>query len=385
MKYNEYLPIEEIKEQLHFGQYLKNNLKTKQKDFIFNYSLIYKELDIKKKGWSPNFVANSSSSGNSLKTPKFKLKQMKTESQKSQKLTSGFGPSSPISSPSMNKSITSRSYESKKSDTFSEELIDLDEDDKDIFQGMDTADFFCRKKSEDGLIIPKRKSSFLQFNFGKERSSSMRFSGNKIERKSSLGDSFSFKKLSLQAQRFSSFSEPSTEKFEEDDNSFLSRQISPWKLRKSRKNSFQLLSFKSKKKTTKRISNPRQSLELFDILENDFRRAYLYHFTQKEYSVENIKFWEDVRDFKSIDDTEERLDKAEYIHETYLTADAEYEINTSRTLLLHAKKTLRECLETNECESTIFDRLLFDIEANVLHDTFTRFKWSEIYQTMLEE
>ena len=72
---------------------------------------------------------------------------------------------------------------------------------------------------------------------------------------------------------------------------------------------------------------PRKSLGITEILQNNDSKSKFMEFARKEYSEENLEFWDEVKEFKNIDDLEERMNKAEMMFNLYLTSEAQAEIN----------------------------------------------------------
>jgi hypothetical protein len=307
--------IEEIKHLLHFGKYLKNH-KNQTNLFIKKYSTIYKEGAKR----SSSSVTNSSSSTSSLKFPKtlnFKLKR----------LNSNEVSASPTSSPIIK---STRSANSGGEDEITE--IDLDD------ETYEEEEIQIVKTKEIPVIVPKRKTSSMLLNVFKlhketkkeevPSTSTIRRTNTLFQRKNTQQGSFETpitKKTSLterfQSQKIGSFSLNQTfsgSSFE----SPLKKLSSLKKFGKSEK--------VEKVEKVKKVS--RVSYDLSQVLMDEKKRTFLFQHAEKEYSTENIKFWEDVKEFKRINDSTQRMDKAEFIFRNYLSSDSEFEINTSRRL-----------------------------------------------------
>ncbi len=166
------------------------------------------------------------------------------------------------------------------------------------------------------------------------------------------------------------------------------------------------------------------------ILLNDTKRAYFRKFCQKEQSMENIGFWEEVeRRYKCQSDPARRIPIAEDIYRNFLVADGRYSLNINRKMAEKVKRKLLPFTDNLEAsrsrngtpvantppllpvspyiedslydsdgegnrvkESTpqqesgptldLFDPLMGVIEK-VMVDTETRFRTSDLHQKML--
>jgi hypothetical protein len=119
---------------------------------------------------------------------------------------------------------------------------------------------------------------------------------------------------------------------------------------------------------------------LMKILKDIDKRILFKEYAKKEYSDENIRFWEDVQIFKSMEDLEMKLDKMEEIQKNYLTNGAIYEINISLKLVEVVKEKIFQNLLNNEIEDDkLFDCIANDLIGGILNDTFSRFRFHESY------
>jgi hypothetical protein len=129
-------------------------------------------------------------------------------------------------------------------------------------------------------------------------------------------------------------------------------------------------------------SNPlarSNSDNIIKTLKDEEKRKLFLEYAKTEYSDENIRFWEDVQIFKSLEDLEMKLDKMEEINEKYLTVGSTFEINSTSDLLNDVKTKVFECLKENSANQELFDELLKDIIGGILNDTFSRFRFHESY------
>jgi hypothetical protein len=119
------------------------------------------------------------------------------------------------------------------------------------------------------------------------------------------------------------------------------------------------------------------------ILRNSFRK-----FSMLEHSSENLDFWEQVEMFKKMK-PKERRPEAQRIYEMFLKSE---EINVSAdqsNSILPLKKVIKvkfildHTLPT-DFPSEIFDCLKFETEFN-MEDTFSRFRFSNLYKEMSEK
>jgi hypothetical protein len=141
-------------------------------------------------------------------------------------------------------------------------------------------------------------------------------------------------------------------------------------------------SFFKRKKNEDSNLNPLarcNSDNIIKTLKDEEKRKLFLEYAKTEYSDENIRFWEDVQIFKSLEDLEAKLDKMEEINEKYLTVGSTFEINSTSDLLNDVKTKVFECLKENSANQELFDELLKDIIGGILNDTFSRFRFHESY------
>jgi hypothetical protein len=178
--------------------------------------------------------------------------------------------------------------------------------------------------------------------------------------------------------------------------------------------------------------------DFHEILASDQYRPYLAKYCRIEFSMENIKFYEEVQQYKSITNALERRQKAISLYNTFLAEESELEINVSRSSVdsvenkLYStsmkKRTPRKSVfeglpknydtlvtkstspiltilpmsispqeititvESDDSSSIIMDEISSDLFADIekeikhlLNDTYSRFVNSETYKNMLED
>ena len=106
---------------------------------------------------------------------------------------------------------------------------------------------------------------------------------------------------------------------------------------------------------------------------------YFKLFATKEYSVENIVFFEEVQMYKELNE-EKRIERGKSIMENFFQFDSVNEINTSRKYVIEMKNKIKEGEEN--FSKDFFDSVLLDVIQTNLSDTFQRFKFSELFREM---
>jgi hypothetical protein len=122
------------------------------------------------------------------------------------------------------------------------------------------------------------------------------------------------------------------------------------------------------------------------ILEEDVELANLFKkFTEKEFSVENVLAYRDIKAYQQIQDPNERVKAATAIIDSYLSSTSPIEVNVSSELVRGVAKEFAQ-LKTSpdyELPSTLFDRLLDEGIVVNLIDTYARFfNWEEFRSHM---
>jgi len=107
--------------------------------------------------------------------------------------------------------------------------------------------------------------------------------------------------------------------------------------------------------------------QLIKVLNDEKAYSALKNFLQKEFSVENILFWSAVEKYKTIDSVEKRKEAANIIFETFLIADAQYEINLSHCTKEETVKSMEQSCKNN------FDEAQNEIFFLMKSDAFKRF------------
>jgi hypothetical protein len=145
------------------------------------------------------------------------------------------------------------------------------------------------------------------------------------------------------------------------------------------RNSMNFSIFKKKKDSLTLLVRS-HSDNIVRILKDVDKRFLFKEYSKKEFSEENVNFWEDVQIFKSLEDLEMKLDKMEEIQKNYLTKGEKYEININLDLLEVVKEKIFQNLQKNEIEDNeLFDSILNDLVGGILNDTFSRFRFHESY------
>ena len=116
--------------------------------------------------------------------------------------------------------------------------------------------------------------------------------------------------------------------------------------------------------------------ELGEILENEKYRKFFKTFATREYSVENIVFYEEVKKFKKLNEEERKIRSLEMI-EIFLNTESMLEINTTAEL---TKEILRNVEESKE---DLFDKMLSDLTFGTISNSYDRFLFSDLYQEMM--
>lgn len=124
---------------------------------------------------------------------------------------------------------------------------------------------------------------------------------------------------------------------------------------------------------------------LMSVLKDPLKRKYFKLFAKKEYSEENVSFWEEVQSFSKEESASKRIEYAHRIIATYFDDNSLQTINTSKWLKNCVKVELALQQKNNVCHQDLFHCVVSDLELNVLGDTFKRFLESQIYQEMKEK
>jgi hypothetical protein len=137
--------------------------------------------------------------------------------------------------------------------------------------------------------------------------------------------------------------------------------------------------FKSKDEDTMDSKSEYQlsKLSMYEVLKDDSCRKFLKSFATREYSVENIIFYEEVKKFQKMNQ-EERKKTSKLMVDFFFDPDSIYEINTT--------KKMKDDVELNVEESPVelFDEILKDIVMNTISNTYDRFIFSDLYKEMVE-
>jgi hypothetical protein len=116
-----------------------------------------------------------------------------------------------------------------------------------------------------------------------------------------------------------------------------------------------------------------------DVLNNDETRRGLKLQALREHCAESVLFWEaNNLHFKKITHPEGRKRELRIIIDSFLTPDAVLEINTNKQLVEAAENALRR----EEIPDNILDPISKDLELNVIHDLYKRFRQSTEFSVL---
>ncbi|KAL0488886.1 regulator of G-protein signaling [Acrasis kona] len=124
-----------------------------------------------------------------------------------------------------------------------------------------------------------------------------------------------------------------------------------------------------------------QVIDLDDILDHPKRIRYLHLFASREFAPETVIFYEHVNGkYKKIVAELERRGVAEEIIDLYFNPDSIYEVNTKEK----EKNEVRSVLIERGAIIELFDRVLKEMEGQVLIDLYKRFAESDLYLEMVK-
>jgi len=137
-----------------------------------------------------------------------------------------------------------------------------------------------------------------------------------------------------------------------------------------------------KKDVSRQSFRGKGPMTIEQILGDPLNLKYFKQFCIKELSVENLLFWLEVCDYKTIDAPEYRRFQARKVVRKYIVPDAPMSISvqdkTRRDVSDQAKKTEKAP------ETTLFDTLAQDVLLSMKLDILPRFLESELYHELLE-
>lgn len=122
---------------------------------------------------------------------------------------------------------------------------------------------------------------------------------------------------------------------------------------------------------------------LIDVLTDPFKRKYFKMFCAKEFSMENVLFWEIATKYKETTDLKKRIALAEEIFNSFLNEDSSLTINTSKFLINNTEINYKKQRKQGLCEPTLFEEIRKDVQFGVMKDTYFRFDKGPLYQEML--
>mmetsp|Transcript_35237 Transcript_35237/g.70245 ORF Transcript_35237/g.70245 Transcript_35237/m.70245 type:complete len:547 (-) Transcript_35237:609-2249(-) len=121
-------------------------------------------------------------------------------------------------------------------------------------------------------------------------------------------------------------------------------------------------------------------LSLEQILMDPVNLRFFKEFCIAEHSIENLLFWLEVADYKSIEAPEYRKFVAKKIVRKYITENAPHAISVQGGLNLKFKGNM----QPEDCKNDIFDSLRDDVMASMKLDILPRFLDSPKYKDMVD-
>eukprot|EP01080_Neovahlkampfia_damariscottae_P007434 gene7434-11757_t len=140
-----------------------------------------------------------------------------------------------------------------------------------------------------------------------------------------------------------------------------------------------IFSFKSPRESQSNfIQEPlkKKKYTLEEILEDPKLRKFFKTFSTREYSVENVIFYEEVEKYKKLSEKKRRGRSCDII-KLFIESDSTYEINTTAKL----KKKVLESL--HEAKVDLFDVILKDLVQETMSNIYCRFILSELHRDMI--
>ena len=114
------------------------------------------------------------------------------------------------------------------------------------------------------------------------------------------------------------------------------------------------------------------NLNLDHLLVTDHGAAAFEAQLTKEYSEENLAFWQAVRAYREIEDGAERLAKEKELEEEFVTEGSMRQVNLPSGIYSTLVKALKDCI--TEAPPDVFDAASEEIFKLMERDTFARFK-----------
>jgi histone H3/H4 len=106
----------------------------------------------------------------------------------------------------------------------------------------------------------------------------------------------------------------------------------------------------------------------------------LKEFARAEVSIENVRIWDAIQNYRTAPNYEERLQLAHHIYNTFLAPDAPMEVNITKKTIEAVWKNIEDgCM----CE-WLFDRVEKEVRE-CLEDMLKRFIQTEEYQSFMEQ
>jgi hypothetical protein len=101
-----------------------------------------------------------------------------------------------------------------------------------------------------------------------------------------------------------------------------------------------------------------------------------FAFLAKEWSTENLLFWKEVNEFKTLADPEERAKRAQFIYETYITENGIYQVNIPDVIRSKVRATVQQ-IGVEGAAPDVFDKAQAEIFHLMSTDSFYRFNKTE--------
>jgi hypothetical protein len=118
--------------------------------------------------------------------------------------------------------------------------------------------------------------------------------------------------------------------------------------------------------------------EMEQVLKHPVSRRYFHLFASKEFSAENVLFWQEANRYSRLTDKNMKREKAESIIDAFFDTNALLGINISNV----SKKNVLTRLNEEGPVDDLFEEIVQDLQAGVLWDTYNRFKDSELFKDM---
>jgi hypothetical protein len=122
---------------------------------------------------------------------------------------------------------------------------------------------------------------------------------------------------------------------------------------------------------------------LMEVLKDKKKRRFLKLHAAKQHCVENILFYEAVKQFENQVSAQKRIHFAHQMILTFLNEESNLGINTTNQLKEQVIKKYEEGKLENECDVLLFSPIMKDLMRNTLTDIFNRFVTTALYKEMV--